>query len=62
MRNKELVDRTLVGLEGKFKAFRFLINRNGSKDEFKKTLGEAEQLLEDLSAMIERDSSQMRNG
>tara|TARA_Y100000004_G_C8795518_1_gene361113 strand:- start:87 stop:281 length:195 start_codon:yes stop_codon:yes gene_type:complete len=62
IRNKELVDRTLVALDGKFKTFRFLINRNGSKDEFKKTLEEAENILEDLTAMIERDTSPLRNG
>ena len=47
----------LKDIENNFKGLILL-----TKDEFKKTLGEAEQLLEDLSAMIERDSSPMRNG
>lgn len=61
-RNKELIDRRLVQLEGKLKAFNFLLNRQGSREDFKKTLDEAQNLLEDLTAIIERESSPMRNG
>ena len=60
-RNKELIDRRLSQLDGKLKAFRFHLNRGGSKQEFQKTLEETEFLLEDLTALIERESSPMRN-
>ena len=61
-RNKELIDRRLSQLDGKLKAFRFLLNGQGDRKQFKDTLTQAENILEDLTAIIERDSSPMRNG
>tara|TARA_B100000287_G_scaffold399766_1_gene418378 strand:- start:812 stop:1006 length:195 start_codon:yes stop_codon:yes gene_type:complete len=61
-RNKELIDKRLSQLDGKLKAFRFLLNRQGSKEDFNKVLTDSENILEDLTALIERESSPMRNG
>ena len=61
-RNKELIDKRLSQLDGKLKAFRFLLNRQGSKEDFSKVLTDSENILEDLTALVERESSPMRNG
>ena len=61
-RNKELIDKRLSQLDGKLKAFRFLLNRQGSKEDFSKVLTDSENILEDLTSLIERESSPMRNG
>ena len=62
LRNKGLVEKRLTQLDGKLKAFRFLLNGQGDRKQFKDTLTQAENILEDLTAIIERDSSPMRNG
>ena len=61
-RNIELIDKRLSQLDGKLKAFRFLLNRQGSKEDFSKVLTDSENILEDLTSLIERESSPMRNG
>ena len=61
-RNKELIDKRLSQLDGKLKAFRFLLNRQGSKEDFSKVLTDSENILEDLTSLVERESSPMRNG
>ena len=59
-RNKELIDRRLSQLDGKLKAFRFHLNRQGTKEEFTQTLSETENILEDLTALIERETSPLQ--
>ena len=61
-RNKELIDKRLSQLDGKLKAYRFLLNRQGSKEDFSKVLTDSENILEDLTSLVERESSPMRNG
>ena len=61
-RNKQLIDKRLSQLDGKLTAFRFHLNRQGTTQDFQKTLEETENILEDLTALVERESSPMRNG
>tara|TARA_S200002703_G_scaffold157051_2_gene164020 strand:- start:2621 stop:2809 length:189 start_codon:yes stop_codon:yes gene_type:complete len=62
MRNKELVDRRFIQVEGKIKQLKFLVGGQGTAQEFKDTLKDLETVVEDLKSIIERDLDPLRNG
>lgn len=63
MRNQELVDKRFMQIEGKLKNLKFLLTRPETKSsEFKKTIEDTEELVNDLKSILERDSTPLRNG
>ena len=63
MRNPELLERRLNKLQSIFKHLHFLVNRHdASKKEFESTIKTGEEMLEEVSAQIEREMGTTRNG
>jgi hypothetical protein len=62
MRNKELVDKRFMQIEGKIKTLKFLMSRQSTKEQFMEEINGLNEIVEDLKAIIERDSSPLRNG
>jgi hypothetical protein len=62
MRNKELVDKRFMQIDGKIKTLKFLISRQSTKEEFSKEIASLQEVVDDLKAIIEREQSPIRNG
>lgn len=63
MRNQELIDRRFMQLEAKLKTMNLLLSRPGSTSkQFKDEIKGAEEVIMDLKAIIERDTTPLRNG
>ena len=63
MRNQELIDRRFMQLEAKLKTMNLLLSRPGSTSkQFKDEIKDAEEVIIDLKAIIERDTTPLRNG
>ena len=62
MRNKELVDKRFMQIDGKIKTLKFLISRQSTKEEFSKEITSLQEVVDDLKAIIEREQSPLRNG
>lgn len=63
MKNQELIDRRFMQLEAKLKTMNLLLSRPGSTSkQFKDEINGAEEVIEDLKAIIERDTTPLRNG
>jgi hypothetical protein len=62
MRNKELVDKRFMQIDGKIKTLKFLISRQSTKEEFSKEIASLQEVVDDLKAIIEREQSPLRNG
>lgn len=63
MRNQELIDRRFMQLEAKLKTMNLLLSRPGSTSkQFKDEIKDAEEVIMDLKAIIERDTTPLRNG
>ena len=62
MRNKELVDKRFMQIEGKLKTLKYQLGGQSSKKEFEVTLNDLNNIVEDLKSIIERDLDAMRNG
>ena len=63
MRNPELLERRITKLQSIFKHLHFLVNRHdASKVEFEDTIKTGEEMLEEVSAQIEREMGTTRNG
>tara|TARA_B100000768_G_scaffold84381_1_gene79765 strand:+ start:5407 stop:5598 length:192 start_codon:yes stop_codon:yes gene_type:complete len=63
MKNQELIDRRFMQLEAKLKTMNLLLSRPGSTSkQFKDEINSAEEVIEDLKSIIERDTTPLRNG
>jgi hypothetical protein len=62
MRNKELVDKRFMQIDGKIKTLKFLMSRQSTKEEFSKEIVSLQEVVDDLKAIIEREQSPLRNG
>ena len=63
MKNQELIDRRFMQLEAKLKTMNLLLSRPGSTSkQFKDEIKDAEEVIIDLKAIIERDTTPLRNG
>jgi len=62
MRNKELVDKRFMQIDGKIKTLKFLMSRQSTKEEFSKEISSLQEVVDDLKAIIEREQSPLRNG
>ena len=57
MRNPEIAMNKLEKLEGKFKTMHVMLTRpNTSADDYKKVIGECEDIIADLKTMIQRQN------
>lgn len=62
MRNKELVDKRFMQIDGKIKTLKFLMSRQSTKEEFSNEIKSLQEVVDDLKAIIEREKSPLRNG
>ena len=62
MRNKELVDKRFMQIEGKLKTLKYQLRGQSSKEEFEETLTKLEETVIDLKSLIERSIDPLRNG
>jgi hypothetical protein len=62
MRNKELVDKRFMQIDGKIKTLKFLMSRQSTKEEFSNEIKSLQEVVDDLKAIIEREQSPLRNG
>jgi len=63
MKNQELIDRRFMQLEAKLKTMNLLLSRPGSTSkQFRDEIKDAEEVIMDLKAIIERDTTPLRNG
>jgi hypothetical protein len=62
MRNKELVDRRFMQVEGKIKTLKFLMSRQSTKEQFLEEINALDEIVNDLKSLIERESTPLRNG
>jgi len=62
MRNKELVDKRFMQVDGKLKTLKFLMSRNSTKEEFMNEVKGLGEIIDDLKSIIERELSPLRNG
>lgn len=62
MRNKELVDKRFIQVEGKIKMLKHQLGGQSSIKDFKETLNDLETIVEDLKSIIEREVNPMRMG
>lgn len=62
MKNQRLIDRRFSQIEGKIKTLKFLLSRNSKKEDFVVEINQMEELVNDLKAVIERESTPLRNG
>jgi len=63
MRNQELIDRRFMQLEAKLKTMNLLLSRPGSTSkQFRDEIKDDEEVIMDLKAIIERDTTPLRNG
>ena len=61
-RNKELVDKRFMQIEGKLKTLKYQLRGQSSKEEFEETLTKLEETVIDLKSLIERSIDPLRNG
>lgn len=62
MRNKELVDKRFMQIEGKLKTLKYQLRGQSSKEDFEETLTKLEETVIDLKSLIERSIDPLRNG
>lgn len=62
MRNKELVDKRFMQIDGKIKTLKFLISRQSTKEQFSNEIKSLQEVVDDLKSIIEREQSPLRNG
>jgi hypothetical protein len=62
MRNKELVDKRFMQIEGKLKTLKYQLGGQSSKKEFEVTLNDLNDVVADLKSLIERSIDPLRNG
>ena len=62
MRNKELVDKRMVQIEGKIKTLHHLLNGQSSANEFKGVLKDLEEVVDNLKSILEREMDPTRYG
>ena len=62
MRNKELVDKRIVQIEGKIKTLQHLLNGQSTSDQFKGVLNDLNEVVEDLKSILEREMDPTRYG
>jgi len=62
MRNKELIDRRFMQIDGKLKTLKFLMSRQSTQKEFMDEIKLLSEVVDDLKAIIEREASPLRNG
>lgn len=62
MRNKELIDKRFDQIDHKLKTLEFLLSRQSSTQDFKNTINETKELVENLKSMIEKETSPLRFG
>ena len=62
MRNKELVDKRIIQVEGKIKTLQHLLNGQSTSDQFKGVLKDLEEVVGDLKSILEREMDPTRYG
>jgi hypothetical protein len=62
MRNKELVDKRIIQIEGKIKTLQHLLNGQSTSDQFKGVLNDLNEVVEDLKSILEREMDPTRYG
>jgi|TARA_B110000977_G_C10964683_1_gene449952 hypothetical protein len=62
MRNKELIDKRFMQIDGKLKTLKFLMSRQSSKEQFMDEIKGLTEVVDDLKSIIERQSTPLRNG
>ena len=62
MKNKELVDKRFMQIEGKLKMLKHQLGGQSSRKEFEATLNDLSDVVEDLKSIIERNLDPLRNG
>ena len=62
MRNKELVDKRFTQIESKMALLNYQLGGQSSTKDFKATLKDLGEIVEDLKSIIERDLDVIRNG
>ena len=55
MKARELVNKRIDQVEGKLKTLTFMVNRGSNVREFRQEIRNAEEILEDLRAILERE-------
>ena len=61
-RNKELIDKRFMQIDGKLKTLKFLMSRQSSKEQFMDEIKGLTEVVDDLKSIIERQSTPLRNG
>ena len=62
MRNKELVDKRIIQIEGKIKTLQHLLNGQSTSDQFKGVLNDLNEVVESLKSILEREMDPTRYG
>tara|TARA_R110002153_G_scaffold41190_4_gene117573 strand:+ start:1678 stop:1866 length:189 start_codon:yes stop_codon:yes gene_type:complete len=62
MRNKELIDKRFMQIDGKLKTLKFLMSRQSSKEQFMDEIKGLTEVVDDLKSIIERQTTPLRNG
>lgn len=62
MRNKELVDKRFMQIEGKIKTLKYLMQRQSTQKDFLDEINNLSEVVDDLKSIIEREASPLRNG
>tara|TARA_R110000803_G_scaffold95287_2_gene163115 strand:- start:71 stop:259 length:189 start_codon:yes stop_codon:yes gene_type:complete len=62
MRNKELIDKRFMQIDGKLKTLKFLMSRQSTKEQFMDEIKGLTEVVDDLKSIIERQSTPLRNG
>lgn len=62
MRNKELVDKRFQQIDSKLKTLEFQLSRQTDVREFKATINETKELVENLRSIIEKETTPLRYG
>ena len=62
MRNKELIDKRFMQIDGKLKTLKFLMSRQSTKEQFMGEIKGLTEVVDDLKSIIERQSTPLRNG
>jgi lipoate-protein ligase A len=62
-RNKELIDKGFTNVKSKVKSLDLMVSRGGSSvEEFRKSLKNLYEKLEDLESLVEREAKVLRHG
>ena len=62
MRNKELIDKRFMQIDGKLKTLKFLMSRSSTKEQFMDEIKGLTEVVDDLKSIIERQTTPLRNG